>query len=357
MITIEQFSRIVTAVHEAAVDAECWAVALDMLRSSLGGTACALIGGGRADRDVTYCSVPEFSALHAYRDYYRKHDYVMAAMDSSAPGLVQGGESLVALNPRSEFNADWMRPNAMDDGLFVRITDPTPQTFLVAAPRRAESFATTDNVRAINALVPHLQMALRTQQSLADLRTDALTGLHPVDTFTTPAAVVGADMTVKHLNSAADALLRCSTAIVVRSGRVHLSSPSADITFRRAVSRAVGPTRIGHAFAVPRAESIRPLIVHALPLTMDDERRALVVVVNPDLHREPPKSVLQQLFSLTDSEAEVALRISRGRGLSDIADELSLSTATVKTHLQHVYQKTDTHRQSELTRLVLTLMP
>lgn len=357
MITIEQFSRIVTAVHDAAVEPARWVDAMSLTRTALNGSGCGLITGG-LDRDIASCSVPDTEALETYAARFRSLDYVLDAVESGPLGLVHSGERLVALNPRSEFHADWMRRFAMDDGVFVRLTGGSrPRTFLVAAPRRAESFATAENVRAINALVPHLQMALRTQQSLADLRTDALTGLHPVDTFTAPAAVVGADMTVKHLNSAADALLRCSTAIVVRSGRVHLSSPSADITFRRAVSRAGGPTRIGHAFAVPRAESIRPLIVHALPLTMGDERCALVVVVNPDLHREPPKSVLQQLFSLTDSEAEVALRISRGRGLSDIADELSLSTATVKTHLQHVYQKTDTHRQSELTRLVLTLMP
>lgn len=357
MITIEQFSRIVTAVHDAAVEPARWVDAMSLTRTALNGSGCGLITGG-LDRDIASCSVPDTEALETYAAHFRSLDYVLDAVESGPLGLVHSGEHLVALNPRSEFHADWMRRYAMDDGVFVRLTTgPRPHTFLVAAPRRTESFATAENVRAVNALVPHLQMGLRTQQSLTDLRTDALIGLHPVDTFTAPAAVVCADMTVMHTNSAADALLRCSTEISARSKRLQLSSPSADVELRRAVSRAVGHTPIGHAFAIPRAESIRPLIVHALPLMVGDERRALVVVVDPDLHREPPKSVLRQLFSLTDSESEVALRISRGRGLSDIADELSLSTATVKTHLQHVYQKTGTHRQAELTRLLLTLMP
>ena len=60
---------------------------------------------------------------------------------------------------------------------------------------------------------------------------------------------------------------------------------------------------------------------------------------------------------MTDAEAEVTLRIARGLTLAAVADELSLSLATVKTHLQHVYQKTDTHRQGELVRLLLSLMP
>jgi DNA-binding CsgD family transcriptional regulator len=53
----------------------------------------------------------------------------------------------------------------------------------------------------------------------------------------------------------------------------------------------------------------------------------------------------------------VALRVARGCGLAPISDELSLSVSTVKTHLQHVFEKTGTHRQAELVRLLLALLP
>jgi DNA-binding CsgD family transcriptional regulator len=49
----------------------------------------------------------------------------------------------------------------------------------------------------------------------------------------------------------------------------------------------------------------------------------------------------------------VALRVLGGSGLKPIAEEMSLSLATVRTHLQHVFDKTDTHRQVELIRLLL----
>ncbi|MDA2891667.1 LuxR C-terminal-related transcriptional regulator [Mycolicibacterium sp. BiH015] len=357
MITIEQFSRIVTAVHDAAVEPSRWVDAMSLTRTTLNGTGCGLITGG-SDRDIACCSVPDTEAMQTYSEHFRPLDYVLDAVESGPLGLVHSGERLVALNPRSEFYADWMRRYAMDDGVFVRLTGGSqPHSFLVAAPRRDESFASSDNVRAANALVPHLQTALRTQQSLAELRTEALHGPHPADTFSAPAAVVDADMTVASLNSGADALLRCGTEVFVRSGRVRLLPPSADVELRRAVSRAIGPRRTAQAVAVPRATSVRPLIVHVLPLAASEGSHSLLVVVDPDLRREPPKRLLRQLFSLTNSEAEVALQISRGRGLSAIADELTLSTATVKTHLQHVYQKTDTHKQAELTRLLLTLMP
>jgi DNA-binding NarL/FixJ family response regulator len=46
-----------------------------------------------------------------------------------------------------------------------------------------------------------------------------------------------------------------------------------------------------------------------------------------------------------------------GDGLKPIAADLALSMATVKTHLHHIFNKTDTHRQAELVRLLLGSIP
>jgi DNA-binding CsgD family transcriptional regulator len=60
---------------------------------------------------------------------------------------------------------------------------------------------------------------------------------------------------------------------------------------------------------------------------------------------------------LTNAEADVALRVVRGDGLKPISADLALSMATVKTHLHHIFDKTDTHRQAELVRLLLAIIP
>lgn len=43
------------------------------------------------------------------------------------------------------------------------------------------------------------------------------------------------------------------------------------------------------------------------------------------------------IYGLTKTEAEVALRVLGGTGLKPIADEMSMSLSTVRTHLQHVF--------------------
>lgn len=60
---------------------------------------------------------------------------------------------------------------------------------------------------------------------------------------------------------------------------------------------------------------------------------------------------------MTNAEADVALRVMRGGGLKPISADLALSRATVNTHLQHIFDKTGTHRQAELVRVLLAIIP
>jgi DNA-binding CsgD family transcriptional regulator len=53
----------------------------------------------------------------------------------------------------------------------------------------------------------------------------------------------------------------------------------------------------------------------------------------------------------------VALRVTRGDGLKPISEDMALSIATIKTHMHHIFDKTDTHRQAELVRLLLAIQP
>ena len=42
----------------------------------------------------------------------------------------------------------------------------------------------------------------------------------------------------------------------------------------------------------------------------------------------------------------------RGRSAASIAAQLSMSTETARTHIRHIYQKTDIHSREELMDIV-----
>jgi DNA-binding CsgD family transcriptional regulator len=84
---------------------------------------------------------------------------------------------------------------------------------------------------------------------------------------------------------------------------------------------------------------------------------ALVLIIDPEDEPELPAALLRRLYHFTEAEVEVALHIMRGADPKHISEQLSVSLTTVRTHLQHVFDKTGTHRQAELVRLLLTLSP
>jgi hypothetical protein len=109
-------------------------------------------------------------AYASYVEYCHGIDYVLGAVEKGPVGLIRGGRALADLKRRSEFEADFMRPYEMTDGLFMRLTDgATPRSFLVASPDGPQPFDTAERVMVMGALVPHMQQGLRTQEHHAHL--------------------------------------------------------------------------------------------------------------------------------------------------------------------------------------------
>ena len=62
----------------------------------------------------------------------------------------------------------------------------------------------------------------------------------------------------------------------------------------------------------------------------------------------PERSVLAARYQLTDRELDVIDQIIAGSPNKDIADDLFLSLSTVKTHLQHIFEKTAVASRTQL---------
>lgn len=366
MVSLGEFSRLVTAIHDAAVTPDHWVDTMDGVRRALGATTAAMITADGTSRLAKYASiVPE--AQSSYNAYYRSIDYVLEAVEHSPVGTVRDGQSLIALDARSEFNLDWMRRFDVQDGVFVRLSDaPSLSSFLVAAPLLDEPFADPDRVELVRGLVPHLQQTLRTQKHVEDLRRDADDLAGAIDSMRQAVLILGVNSVVLHCNLRGNGILHQTDGLEVRAGKLCALRPDVDCALQRAVADALGcnetGTRSGTSVLCPRPSNGRAYVTHAFPFPNrerhgDGEPRALLVIVDPDNRPQPPKDMLRNLFGLTNAEADIALRVADGQGPAAISDELSVSVATVKTHLQHVFDKTDTHRQAELVRLLTALLP
>ncbi len=63
------------------------------------------------------------------------------------------------------------------------------------------------------------------------------------------------------------------------------------------------------------------------------------MVKKPDSLQPPGSPQDLQPLGLTRREADVLFWLIQGKGISDIGTLLNLSSATVKKHLEHIFQK------------------
>jgi DNA-binding CsgD family transcriptional regulator len=368
MVTVEHFSRLVADIYESAVTPQHWEAAIRDIHQTLGASHGALlVADAAAGRSVVSCTLPA-EAGTSYVEHYHRLDYVLAAVEEGPIGVVRTGSELTDPKRHREFHAEWARPYEGDDGLVVRLIDrPRSVCFLVAALRRSEWFDTPERVKLMSGLVPHLQQALRTQDRLAALSRRSVDLGEALDTVGHGIIIVGSGGLLINLNSAAQCIARAEDGVRIRSGRIIADRADTGLQLQRAIHLALGAegskVRSGRSFLCARPSGKRPYVVHVLPLHRGgtDETltgaRALVLIIDPEHQPEPPAALLRRLHGLTKTEAQIALRVSRGADLKQIAEEQSISLATVRTHLQHVFDKTDTHRQAELVRHLVRLCP
>lgn len=66
------------------------------------------------------------------------------------------------------------------------------------------------------------------------------------------------------------------------------------------------------------------------------------------------EDVLHQLYNLTPAEARVVSKLIDNPDVETTAKALHISISTVRTHLKHIYKKTNTNNQSSLFHKIVT---
>ena len=94
---------------------------------------------------------------------------------------------------------------------------------------------------------------------------------------------------------------------------------------------------------------------HSSQMLFDAFPCALVFVTDPDRQSASRASILSNLYQLTPAECRLADLLLQGRDLAEAATSMRITRGTARFMLKSVFRKTDTHRQSELTRFLLCL--
>ena len=101
------------------------------------------------------------------------------------------------------------------------------------------------------------------------------------------------------------------------------------------------------------ATMVGPLLAPP-PRTNLGEAVAILFVADPEGSQISTTQVLEGLYDLTPAEAELLRLLAEGNSLEQVADQRGVTMNTARSQLKQVFAKTDTRRQGELVRLVLT---
>ncbi|NVN52971.1 hypothetical protein HLY00_4939 [Mycolicibacterium hippocampi] len=370
MVSMATFSHLVSLIYAASLTPAKWGEAISEIHSTLAhsttgtgtvrSTALSVTDG--AQRTVVGHLLPD--AEKPYDEYYGRIDHVLHTVEQGAVGVLRTGEELLSTRKTTEFHNDWIRPNDIEAGLFVRLTrgDRTA-SLVVAGSQRRHPFATDDRRQLVSALVPHLQQAIDTQSHIAVLSERGAHLAGAVDRLPHGVVVLTTDRLVVEANSVADDLLAQHDGLAIRGGTLVASAPRAQRTLARLIDQALAHgLRSGGSLTCERPSGRRSFVVHVVPLdatATDIKSRplAMVLIIDPTRESRPAADVLRQLYGMSRAEAAVACLALHGQGVPAISEQLILSSTTVRTHLRAIFSKTGTHRQAELVRLLSTVIP
>lgn len=212
-------------------------------------------------------------------------------------------------------------------------------------------------------LVPHLQQALRVQSSLVLVVSQQLGTLRSLNRMAHGLVLFAENGAVLFANRAAERIAATEDGLTLAAGSLCAMRRDENATLQHlincAAGRATGGLRESGTLTVTRPSARPPFVVHVVPTDTGAEEfptiGAMAVVVDIEQQPQDLASMLRNIYGLTRTESTVACQVMRGEGLQSVADTMSITLSTVRIHLQHNFEKTHTHRQAELARLLLTI--
>jgi DNA-binding CsgD family transcriptional regulator len=368
MLTNSEQLRLVDRIYEGAFTDGGWAGALRDLA-----VAFRSEGANIATFDLLTGSLRAISFLGIEPHYQSSYSRLAGLPDmrrcwqclgAYSPSQVVTDENIVPAGSgllQSRFVNEWLRPQGMDHHL-IAICTPTRSEiggYFFGRPKRAGGYE-PDVVAVLKVLQPHLARAMQVSLRLA-IDTARGRALDAFDRCSEGVLLVDGKCGVLWANQAAEGLITAGDRLssVGRALACHHADETRKLRQLVAGCSAGVLEGAGGMLAVHGHSGRRPLSVLVAPMrgehpfVLGPVAAAILFATDPDRVVRAPRSHLRELYGLTEGEARTAEALLDADRLADVAQKLGVTLATVRTLLQRVFEKTDTHRQSELVRLML----
>lgn len=262
---------------------------------------------------------------------------------------------------------------AVLDAHFAFSTDSLGARLSLHRPTEERGFGKEER-RRMRLLLPHLARALGVMHRLRDAELKGGSSLAALDRLATGVVLVDGRGAVAHANRAAERIFDAGEGLVLLReagsslGRLAPLDAAAQAALARAIDSMPDPRLLqaeDHSLTmlVPHSPSGRSRVLGLAPLppaagfeTAAGPARAIVFILDSDRSSDfLDAELLRRLYGVTQAEARLAARLFSGETLADAASHCGIAQATARTQLRGIFEKTGTHRQAELVRLLVAL--
>ncbi|HTV34641.1 MAG TPA: helix-turn-helix transcriptional regulator [Methylocella sp.] len=362
---------LIDLIYEAALDSHLWPSVLIGLADRMGSAQVSMTSRNlQAGTFASLAPRTDPALIAAYRNYWRFHNPLWQKTTAWRAGEFYTLDELI---PREEYAAlpvynEWWKPSgrglAAGGANLVIEENFSVLAYMVNAPD--VDALTERQIQIFKAALPHLRRSIRLNRQLWQSEMKSLLMPERVASLSEATLLVDAASRVICTNEAAEALLDDRDGLFVENGYLAAAGQPNRLQHLIAscVSHFTSPNGPGGEILVLRTAQRTPLRVTVTPLRAKAQLAevpwagigalaAIVTVRDPDLDQRRKERHLRHRFGLTEAESRLAAEIIKGDGRGAAAKRRGISGATAKSQLSKIFEKTGTHRQAELIRLLL----
>jgi DNA-binding CsgD family transcriptional regulator len=352
-------------IYDAATDDECLERLALSLTESLGARS-GVVHWRNLQTDTGGISISGYFSEEQMAEYDRHFAdcdlWAEAFAANGSANRVWSSEQLVSSRAYegSRIYNDWIR--AMGDDSFRCLGAGIRTDVLVAdigfhRARSQPAFEEAE-IGQLTQCVGHLQrmMTIRSRVNAAEQAQASVAGA--LDSIGYGLFTLGTDGRVLHCNRGAEIIVERGDGLIIKAGRLNACGLADQKALAEAYERASAPTQ-------PEASALRimrsggghyELSIVSMHAGFAG-RQLLVTVTDPDGRDDSLAARLRTLYALSASEAEVAIRISEGASLAQLAEERRTAIGTIRNQTKAVAEKLGCGRQAEIVALVKSLPP
>lgn len=236
-------------------------------------------------------------------------------------------------------------------------------SFLTSPERGALSCS---ELQSIYELLPILQQKIQQYRHHFEYSTMTLLGSQLIQKMNQPIAIINLNGDILELNTEAKQLLENSKLIQIKQRRFAFNESSQQ-QFELNLIELERLHKRHHDLSYAERSKIMMIDDH-LFLTLDllsPEKthkifglRPVLLATFSGLKHKPKyqREICTQLFMFTPVEHKICEQLLEGKTTKEIALSHDIQADTVKKHLQAIFKKTKTHRQSELIQLLMQFL-